>query len=87
MGNAREETEKLLQQLAQQRDELSVKMSLAKLEVRDEWEKLEKKWAHLRANTPLIREELDSTSAKVGASLRQAAEEIRAGYARLRGRL
>jgi SMC interacting uncharacterized protein involved in chromosome segregation len=84
MENAREEFEKLLQQLGQQRDELRVKMSLAKLEAREEWEKLEKKWRHFNANAPQIREELSTTAANVGATLRKAAEEIRDGYERLR---
>lgn len=87
MTNAREEVEKLLQQLARQRDELQVKMSLAKLEVREEWEKLDKKWEHLKAEAPKIRDELSETKENVTTALRRAAEEIRDGYARLRERL
>ena len=84
MANAREEIEKLFQQLERQRDELQVKMSLAKLEAREEWDKLEKKWERLRANSRPVREELGATAGNVGAALRMAAEEIRDGYARLR---
>ena len=87
MENVREELNKLLQQLAQQRDELRVKMSLAKLEVREEWERLEGKWEHVRATAPKIREELGTSAANVTTALRQAAEEIRQGYVRLRNRL
>jgi len=84
MANAREEIEKLMQQLEQQRDELRVKMSLAKLEAREEWEKLEKQWAQLKANAPQIREDLGAAAGGVAAALKKAAEEIRDGYARLR---
>jgi BMFP domain-containing protein YqiC len=87
MTNAREELEKLMRQLEQQRDELRVKMSLAKLDAREEWNKLEKKWGELKAKTQPVREELGTTAGNVGAALRIAAEEIRDGYARLRKRL
>jgi len=87
MANAREELEKLVQQLEQQRDELRVKMSLAKLDVREEWNKLEKKFAEFQAKTQPVREELGTTADNVGAALRLAAEEIREGYVRLRKRL
>ena len=84
MASAREEVEQLVQQLERQRNELQVKMSLAKLEAREEWEKLEKQWAQLKANAPQVREELGATAGDVGAALKKAAEEIRDGYARLR---
>jgi len=84
MANTREEAVKLMQQLERQRDELRVKMSLAKLEAREEWEKIEKQWAHLKANAPQMREELGTTAGNVGATLHKVAEEIRDGYARLR---
>ena len=84
MANAREEIEKLMKQLEQQRDELRVKMSLAKLEGREEWEKLEKQWEQLRAKAPQIRENIGATAGGVGAAFKKAADEIRDGYARLR---
>lgn len=87
MASAREELEKLMQQLEQQRDEIRVKMSLAKLDAREEWNRLEKKWGELKAKTQPVREELGTTAGNVGAALRMAAEEIRDGYARLRKRL
>lgn len=87
MASAHEEVEQLLQQLERQRNELQVKMSLAKLEVSEEWGKLEKKWEQLKANAPQMREELGATAGGVGAALKKAAEEIRDGYARLRKQL
>ena len=87
MTNVREEIEKLVRQLEQQRDELRVKASLAKLDTREEWEKLEKKWQEFRTKTQPVREELGTTATNVGAALRMAADEIRDGYERLRKRL
>ncbi len=87
MAHAKEEFGKLIQQLEQQRDELRVKMSLAKLDAREEWDKLEKKWEEFRAKTQPVREELGTTASNVGSALRLAAEEIRDGYERLRKRL
>lgn len=87
MTSKREEIEKLVQHLERQRDELRVKMSLAKLEAREEWEKLEKQLEQLKAKAPQIREDLGATASGVGAALKKAAEEIRDGYARLRKRL
>ena len=84
MANARDEVAKMVQQLEQQRDELRVKISLAKLEVREEWESLEKRWESLKGKAPQLREELEGTAGNVGETLRKAAEEIRNGYARLR---
>jgi len=84
LASAREEIEKLVQQLERQRDELRVKMSLAKLDAREEWEKLEKQWDHLKSNSPQMRDEVGVTADNVGATLRKAAEEIRDGFARLR---
>lgn len=84
MTNAREEVDKLVQQLEQQRGELQLKISLARLEAREEWEKLEKQWEKLKSGLPQMREELGSTAGNVGASLSKVADEIRDGYTRLR---
>jgi len=84
LANASEELEKLLQQLERQREELRVKISLAKLEAREEWEKLDKKWESIKENAPRLREEFDATAGNVGATLRKAAHELRDGYVRLR---
>lgn len=84
MTNARDEMEKLVQKLEQQRGELQLKMSLAKLEAREEWENLEKQWEQIKLILPQLRDEFGSTTGNVGASLSKAAGEIRDGYARLR---
>lgn len=84
MKDTREELEKLISKLGQERDELRVKLNLAKLEARDEWDKLERKWEHLRAKTPELRQNLSETAAEVGAATRNLMEDIRKGYERIR---
>lgn len=87
MSEERNEISELLKQLARQREELRLKLSLAGMEARDEWERLEKQWRHLKEKAPQIRAELGTTAEGVAASLRKAAEEIHDGYVRLRKRL
>lgn len=84
MGDAREEIDKAIRQLEQQRDELRLKMHLGKAEAREEWDKLERQWEHVRARLPKLREALGETKDDVGAALKLTAEEIRRGYDRLR---
>jgi hypothetical protein len=89
MENEREEGEEseirnFIKQLERQRDELQVKISLAKLEAREEWGKLEKKWEQLKANAPQMRDELGTTASGVGEALKKSVGELREGYARLR---
>lgn len=84
MGDVREEFEKAVRQLEQQRDELRLKLHLGKAEAREEWDKLERRWEHVRARLPQLREALSETKNEVGAALKLAAEEIRRGYERLR---
>ena len=47
----------LIDNLKTQRDELRVQMHLAKAEIRDEWEEIEKKWAHAEARFEEIRDQ------------------------------
>lgn len=41
--------EEIVEKLSQERDELRVKLELAKLEIREKWEPLENKWESLEA--------------------------------------
>lgn len=84
MGGEHGEVETIVEQLRQQRDELRLKLHLAKAEVRDVWDDLERKWEHLRARLPLMREAVSESSKDVAAAARLLAEEIRHGYERLR---
>lgn len=84
MANNKERLQKLLQQLEQERDELKMKLGLAKLEAREEWQEIEKKMATLRARLKVVGEEARDASGDVGAALDVVAAEIKEGFDRLR---
>jgi hypothetical protein len=87
MADLREEVEKLLRQLEQQRDELRLKLNLGKAEARDEWEKLDKQLEQLRTRLRGAREAAIESAVDVGAAAKLLADEIRQGYERIRKRL
>ena len=84
--NVQTTTSKLpgLDTLAQIRDELRVKIHLARLEARSEWERLEPKWWELEGKI----DALESASIETGKGLKVAAEllieELEKGYNRIR---
>ncbi len=82
-GN-KERLRKMLAQLEQERDELKVKLGLAKLEAREEWQELEKKMESLRGRLKAAGEEAREASGDVGAALDVVADEIKDGFNRLR---
>lgn len=84
MTSKREELHKLVDTLAQQRDELRVQMNLAKLEARDEWNALEQKWDDVQNKVAQARKVADETGNEVVAAAHLVAEEIGRGYERLR---
>lgn len=87
MSGETKKLEGLLNELKQQRDELRVRMHLAKAEARDEWEKLERKWEALKPELEAAKGEAAKASKNVFAALELVAEEIKAGYKRIRDKL
>ncbi len=84
MAHIDPELQKLLEDLKTQRDELRVRLHLAKAEAKDEWERLEHTWEHVRGRMEVVGHEAGKTAKDVGAALRLAAEELRNGYQRVR---
>lgn len=78
-----EDIEELVEKLTQERDELGVKLHLAKMDAGDEWQELEHKWSKLEAKM----KQLGGTAAESGGDVRAAAEllgqEIKAGFKRI----
>lgn len=83
----REELEKLKDGLLQQRDELQVKAGLAKLEIRDEWDKVEEKIEHLKAKLDGIGDGVVEVSEEVAQSAKHLGEEIKATYEKIKASL
>ena len=73
-----------LDKLAQMRDELRVRIHLARLEARTEWERLEPKWWELEEKI----DALETVSKETAKDLKSAAElligELKKGYERIR---
>ncbi len=86
-----DETSKLDEMKAsieQLRDEIKLKAHLGKLEATEEWEKLEEKWdSFLEQYKPIaedVAEEAGKAAGNAGTALGVAADELKAGYKRIR---
>ena len=80
----RSDLERLADELKEQRDELRLKLHLAKAEAREEFERLEKRWEHVRARLAVIAEEAGAASKDVGEATQLLLHEIKVGYQRVR---
>jgi len=70
--------------LRTERDELRVRLHLAKAEIRDEFEELEDKWNHLESRLGHLKDAGKESADDVGAAAKQLAEEIGAAYSRMK---
>jgi hypothetical protein len=59
-------------------------MHLAKADARDEFERLEHEWDHVRAKLGVIGHEAGKAAVEVGTALKHAVDELRGGYERVR---
>lgn len=84
MSDNDEKLKSLLERLEQERDELKVKLGLAKLEAREEWQELETKIDGLRGRLKLFKDEAGDASGDVGAAFDMVADEVKEGFARLK---
>lgn len=73
------EIKELVEELKRTRDEVSLRMHLASMEVREEWEELEGQWDAFKA-----RVDVEQTAEGVGSALAQLGHELKGGYQRLR---
>ena len=76
--------EKIIAKLTTERDELRVRMHLAKEDLQDEWEGLEQKWEKMEQKLAAAKDETRESSSEVGAAATLLAEEIRGAYQRIR---
>jgi len=84
MSDTQHRITEIVETLKRQRDELALKIHLGKAEARDEWEKLEKQLAELKAKAAPVGGALGDATKGVGAALELAGEEIKKGYDRIR---
>ncbi len=82
-----DELKNVVEDLKRQRDELNVKLHLAKAEIRDEWDKLETKWEEVRGKMATLSQEAEKTAESVTTAAGLLADEIKKGYERIRNAL
>lgn len=85
--NFSEELYKLREGLQQQRDELVVQLNLAKLEVHEEWNKVEEQLGQWQGKANAAFSEATVAADEIFAGLELLADEIRVAYQRIRDRL
>ena len=74
--------DEFLRELKGLRDELALRVHLATMEARDEWDEMETKWREFSS-----RAEMDRTAGGVADALTKLGDELKAGYDRIRGAL
>jgi hypothetical protein len=79
MSDFEDRIEEMLADLKQQRDELRVKLSLAKLEASDEWREIEGKLRKLEAKAREVGGATADASKDVFAAAKLLGDEIRKG--------
>jgi len=82
-----EEFEKLIDRLKTERDELKLKMHLASMEVKNEFEEAEKTWNHLKNKAVDIADGAAETSDEYIDKAKIVGEELKEAYSRIAGRL
>lgn len=86
MADWRTTWQDVIQDLERQRDELKVRLHLARAEARDEWDrlKLDEKIATLRQRADAAGVEARGAMKDIGAAAEKLADEVREGLDRVR---
>lgn len=77
----------LKEAIEQLRDEIKLKAHLGEKETKDELEQLEKKWDKFIAEYKPALKEAEDTAKNAAAALGMVADELKAGYDRIRKKL
>lgn len=83
----KEDFENLLNKLNTEREEINLKLHLASLEARDEFEQAEKQWQQVKNKAAEIADESKETSEEFIAKAKIIGEELKETYQRITTRL
>jgi len=83
MSDVKTRIDEMIKNLKQERDELQVKLHLAKLDAGDEWEKIQAKLVKLEAKAKELGGVTAEASKDVGAAAKLLGEEIRDGFKKI----
>jgi chromosome segregation ATPase len=84
MENIQKMIEEKKAEIEQLREEIQLKAHLGKADAKVELEKLEKEWHSFQAKLKPFADEVDKTAENAGTALGVAADELKAGYERIR---
>jgi len=84
MTNEKSGLDTMLATIEQLRDEIKLKAHLGKEDAKDELKKLDRKWESLLEQYKPVADEAGKAAENAGAALGLAADEIKAGYERIR---
>lgn len=77
----------LMENLKQQRDEISLKVHLAGMEAKEEWEKAEKNWDKFSAKANEIYDDTVETTEELIDAAKVIGDELNQAYQRIKHRL
>ncbi|MGB5291805.1 MAG: hypothetical protein WBN41_10200 [Lysobacterales bacterium] len=83
MNDIKVHIEEMLNELKQERDELRVRLHLAKLESSEEWQKLEAKLGKFESKAKGLGDATADASREMGAAVKLLGEEIRDGFKKI----
>ncbi|MFT5702446.1 MAG: hypothetical protein ACI8ZB_005366 [Desulforhopalus sp.] len=83
----KESFKKLVEKLKTDRDEINLKIHLASMEAREEFEEAEKKWHQVKAKASDIADDAVETSEEYIAKSKIVGEELKETYNRIAKRL
>jgi hypothetical protein len=83
----KDEFDKLVEKLKTERDELKLKMHLASMEGKEEFEEAEKKWNHVKMKASEIADDAVDTSEEYIDKAKMVGEELKDAYRRIADRL
>jgi hypothetical protein len=83
----KEDFENLLEKLQVERDEINLKLHLASMEAKQEFEEAEKQWHRLKIKATEIADESVDTSEEFIAKAKIVGEELKEAYYRIGKRL
>lgn len=87
MSENRQYVEEMVDRLRQERDELRVRLHLAKLDASDEWRDLEKKWTKLESKARSLGDAAAAESDDIISAAKLLGKEIREGFSNIARRL
>jgi len=87
LAHLRTELKERVARLKTQRDELRVQLHLANAEIREEWEKLEVKWAHYQARMHTASTAAGEAAREIITALQLIGDELAEAYRRIKAGL